>query len=72
MSLARWRRRRRAARTLDALQEAGLPDLTPADLRVICLALDDRTARFGVEPAGIAAANVRAKMQRLLEAAGAS
>ena len=60
-------RRARANAVRDAVAEArtvGLEEITAGDLRVISLALEDREAKYPGEPAGIAAARVRAKIAR--------
>lgn len=66
-----WRERRaRRARTkatiaaIRAAEEVGLETITPGDLRVISLALEDREAKYPAQPAGEAAARVRAKIAR--------
>jgi hypothetical protein len=66
-----WRERRarraRAKATIAAIRTAeaeGLETITPGDLRVISLALEDREAKYPAQPAGIAAARVRAKIAR--------
>lgn len=41
--------------------------MTPADLRVICLALEDRIGRHVGTPAGQAAQRVRDKIERNLQ-----
>lgn len=57
------RRIRRAQEALDA-ELVGVEQMTPADLRVICLALEDRIGRHIGTPAGEAAARVRNKIER--------
>jgi hypothetical protein len=68
MSWAERRARRaRANAVRDAVAEAragGLEEITPGDLRVISLALEDREAKYPAQPAGEAAARVRAKIAR--------
>jgi len=60
-------RRARSKATIAAIraaEETGLETITPGDLRVISLALEDREAKYPAQPAGIAAARVRAKIAR--------
>lgn len=60
-------RRTRANATREAVTEArtaGLEEITPGDLRVISLALEDREAKYPAQPAGEAAARVRSKIAR--------
>jgi hypothetical protein len=60
-------RRARANAVREAVEEAragGLEEITPGDLRVISLALEDREAKYPAQPAGEAAARVRAKIAR--------
>lgn len=68
MSWAERRARRaraNAVRTaVTAAETEGLETITPADLRVISLALEDREAKYPGQPAGEAAARVRAKIAR--------
>lgn len=66
MSL-RARRKNRIRREAVALlveQAEDLEAMTPADLRVICLALEDRVAKYPGQPAAEAAMRVREKMER--------
>jgi hypothetical protein len=63
------RRARRAQakavkRAVKHAEAAGLEPITPGDLRVISLALEDREAKYAGRPAGVAAARVRAKVAR--------
>lgn len=68
MSWAERRARRARAKAVEeAVAEAragGLEEITPGDLRVISLALEDREAKYPAQPAGEAAARVRAKIAR--------
>jgi hypothetical protein len=68
MSWAERRARRaRANAVREAVEEArtaGLEEITAGDLRVISLALEDREAKYAAQPAGEAAARVRAKIAR--------
>lgn len=68
MSWAERRARRaRANAVREAVTEAraaGFEEITPGDLRVISLALEDREAKYPAQPAGEAAARVRAKIAR--------
>lgn len=57
-------RARREALALLTEQAEQLEAITPADLRVICLALEDRIAKYPGQPAGVAADRVREKMER--------
>lgn len=58
------------ARNLDAekavadARAAGLEEITPADLRVISLALEDRVRLYPGQPAAVAADRVREKIAR--------
>jgi hypothetical protein len=68
VSLAERRARRAQAkavkRAVKYAETAGLEPITPGDLRVISLALEDREAKYAAQPAGVAAARVRAKIAR--------
>jgi hypothetical protein len=68
MSWAERRARRVRAKAVEEAvadaQAGGLEPITPADLRVISLALEDREAKYAGQPAGEIARRVRDKIAR--------
>lgn len=67
--MRRRRRDRRVDEILDALDEVDVEPITPADLRIIGHALDDRIRMHAGTPAGEAALIVRTKIARLVQIA---